>query len=359
MTALFASSQSRRASATMVRETIAMNRNSVLDQPSPTDSDIKNKRDAFMRSEAPIISPLRYPGAKRRFGGYIAESLRINGLKPALFVEPFAGGASVALQMLASGAVERIALGEKDALVASFWKTVFWDADWLIEQIQQVPLTLETWDFFRSRSFSSHRQRALACLFLNRTSFSGILAQTAGPIGGRAQTSSYNLACRFNKKTIVDRIQQAAALADRVVFVLNKGWRATINAANRLSGTMGDTFFYVDPPFYTKADRLYRFHFQHKDHLALRNRLSALDQPWLLSYDVAEPILQMYKSNGFGAHHIELLYSVSVAGARGRASEIMITNLPSLPHQTRLWRTADEWRRARPSDSADVAKCAA
>src|SRR5262245_46609770 len=45
------------------------------------------------RREVSILSPLRYPGAKRRLSGYMAEVLRLDDLRPKLFVEPFAGGA--------------------------------------------------------------------------------------------------------------------------------------------------------------------------------------------------------------------------------------------------------------------------
>ena len=61
-----------------------------MDSPS-------SKGEALARAEASILSPLRYPGSKRRLAVYIAETLRLNGLQPKLFVEPFAGGASVAL----------------------------------------------------------------------------------------------------------------------------------------------------------------------------------------------------------------------------------------------------------------------
>ena len=77
-------------------------------------------REALDRREVSILSPLRYPGAKRRLSGYIAEAFRLNGARPALFVEPFAGGASVALQLLEDDLVDEIALGDRDPLVASF-----------------------------------------------------------------------------------------------------------------------------------------------------------------------------------------------------------------------------------------------
>jgi hypothetical protein len=57
----------------------------------------KQPRKAFARRNASILSPLRYPGGKRQLAGYIAATIRLNGLRPKLFVEPFAGGASVAL----------------------------------------------------------------------------------------------------------------------------------------------------------------------------------------------------------------------------------------------------------------------
>ena len=69
-------------------------------------------REPLRRSEASILSPLRYPGAKRRLCGFISEALKLNGLKPRLLVEPFAGGASVSLQLLNDGIVENVALAE-------------------------------------------------------------------------------------------------------------------------------------------------------------------------------------------------------------------------------------------------------
>jgi DNA adenine methylase len=51
--------------------------------------------------ERVVLSPLRYPGGKRRLTPYLAAALTANDLEPDLFVEPFAGGASVALELLA------------------------------------------------------------------------------------------------------------------------------------------------------------------------------------------------------------------------------------------------------------------
>ena len=295
------------------------------------------------RREVSILSPLRYPGAKRRLAGYLAEVLRINSLRPKLFVEPFAGGASVALQLLNDGLVEAIALGERDPLVASFWKVVFSDAEWLIKKIKTIPITLENWDYFRANSFRSHRERALACIFLNRTNFSGILTRNAGPIGGRSQRSEYKIDCRFTVETIVKRIRQARGLRRRVYFVDNADWKETINKVESLRFEHGDVFYYLDPPFYKKAKRLYEYHFMDEDHVRLHNTLGQVDQPWVLSYDPVKSILGMYSHNGCGPKHIDLLYSAA-AGNLVEARELVITNLTRLPKETRLWRSSTEWR---------------
>lgn len=89
---------------------------------SPFDAQLtgteKAKRQPLARREASILSPLRYPGSKRRLAGYIAALLRENGMRPVLLVEPFAGGASVSLQLLNDGIVDGIALGESDSYQA-------------------------------------------------------------------------------------------------------------------------------------------------------------------------------------------------------------------------------------------------
>lgn len=288
------------------------------------------------------MSPLRYPGGKRRLAVYVAEALRINKVTPKLFVEPFAGGASVALQLLNNDLVEKIALGEKDPLVASFWKTVFYDHEWLIEKLRDTAPTLENWDRFKRGKFLSTRSQALACIFLNRTSFSGILAGNAGPLGGRAQVSEHTINCRYPVNVLVKRIEQAAKLADRVAFVKEADWRGTIKSVKLRRYRPNEVVYYFDPPFYYKANKLYRHFFAQSDHRLFHDALAALGQHWILSYDVAEPIVEMYAKNGIGPKKIELLYT---AGSnKGTSSqELIVTNLPKLPGATRLWQTSAEW----------------
>lgn len=282
-----------------------------------------------------LLSPLRYPGGKRKLAAYLAEAIRMNGLHPRLFVEPFAGGASVSIYMLEQGLVDQIALGEKDELVAAFWKTVFFDHEWLVGQIERMKPTLELWNIFRQSEPQTDREKALKCLFLNRTSFSGILNPTAGPLGGRKQTSRYPIGCRLYPLTLIRRIRALAVRADRVRFIHHGEWEETINLAYQTGLSNQEIFFYLDPPFYTKADRLYRYWFDHASHQHLHDSISDLIRYYILSYDAAQPIIDMYCQNGSEARRIEILYSVTSNNKR-KAEELIITNLADLPKDTLL-----------------------
>jgi len=301
------------------------------------------------RSRATILSPLRYPGAKRRLAGYIAKTLALNGLRPSVFVEPFAGGASVALQLLSDGAVERIGLVDRDPLISSFWKTVFWDSEWLCDQVAGIDITLENWSRFRRSRAQSDRGRSIACLFLNRTSFSGILAESAGPLGGWDQAGTYDLACRFPRETLIKRIKQAAALRDRVAFVWNETWRQALSRIER-SSFRSDCAYYVDPPFFRKAERLYRYWFEKRDHERLRDTLIHMTAPWILSYDSAGEVEDLYGKLERRPTQVEMLYSASGSSGLSMAREVVLTNLNLLPVEDVLWRNSKDWRRSKTRD---------
>jgi DNA adenine methylase len=278
------------------------------------------------RSTGPLLSCLRYPGGKRRLASYIERVFALNELRPAWFIEPFAGGASVSLHLLQRGLVERVVLADRDPLVSALWATVFDRAgnEWLIDQVMRVPVTLERWHAFRRRMPRSIRGRALACLFLNRTSFSGILHDKAGPIGGQRQKSAYAIDCRFPRETIARRIREAAAYRKQV-RVWHGSWERTLARVRRLQGASriaGSVCYYLDPPFFEKADQLYRFCFADRDHEALRDAVLTMQESWIVSYDVAPPLEALWGSAGWQAH-IELLYSMPQRIAR----EAILSNL--------------------------------
>jgi DNA adenine methylase len=212
-------------------------------------------------------SPLRYPGAKSGLVGVIGDLVAsATGKlgKPELFVEPFAGGASTGLRLVGSGIVQRVLLADADPLVARFWQVAAADTEWLIDRMMDEPVTLERWDHWRSwhPSDPSDRDTAVKCLFLNRTTFSGILHGRAGPIGGRKQESEYKIDCRFNKEALAARLRFVGDLysSNRLVDVWCKDWRATLDDVAEWYPQLipNQVVAYLDPPYWSKSPKLYR-----------------------------------------------------------------------------------------------------
>lgn len=295
-----------------------------------------------------VLSPLRYPGGKRRLVPFVATAIVENDLKPDVLVEPFAGGASVSLELLDLDLVGRVVLGDSDPYLVAFWQTVKDDVDWLCKQVETISLDLSTWEWMKRSRFRSRRSMALACLYLNRTSFNGALHRRAGPIGGKAQASEYDIGCRFPRARLVARLRACAKLAQRIEIAPAQDAMTTVGAARDAARRAGDSvFIYLDPPFWAKSGFLYRRTFNEIDHERLAESLHWVRDHFLLSYDPAPEIAELYTGhNAATVAEIELLYagSGSTAGA-----ELVISNLPQLPSETRLWRTSKEWKDVRRS----------
>lgn len=98
-----------------------------------------------------------------------------------------------------------------------------------------------------------------------------------------------------------------------------------------------NVFFYFDPPFFRKADRLYRYYFEYEDHKNLRDLVVNLPTYWLMSYDVAPELEILYGNEESRREHVELLYSASANGGNRPVKEAIVTNLPALPNNFKLY----------------------
>lgn len=275
-------------------------------------------------------SPLRYPGSKARFARFIARALQLNGRRDCCFVEPFCGAATVSIALLEAGVVSEIALNDADPAIAAFWDTVFdpRGSRWLADQVRQVPLTLDEWDRQKRLRPRSSRETALRCLYLNRTSFNGILQARGGPIGGRSQKNR-TLDVRFNREALATRIAELSALHERVVRVGNQSWSDFVA---RFRAQIDNVVFYLDPPFYHKAERLYCYFFAEAEHQRLQQCLCNLTAPWMLSYDDAPEVRALYGHLKLRSRVIDSTYSAHpIGGCSHVGRELFYTNLRRLP----------------------------
>lgn len=79
-------------------------------------------------------SPLRYPGGKSRVSGFVAQLIRNNNIVKGNYVEPFAGGAGVALNLLFNATVDNIYINDKDRAIYAFWLAITQNTEQFIEK---------------------------------------------------------------------------------------------------------------------------------------------------------------------------------------------------------------------------------
>lgn len=284
------------------------------------------------RSGAAVVSPLRYPGSKQALVGYVENFLIANQLTEREWVEPCAGGASLALSLIDRGLVPKATIVEKDPLIYAFWKCLKFEAAVLCDMARELHISVRTWrQFQKYRDADALRQfplieLALAGLFFNRVNYSGIIG--AKPIGGMSQSSEYAIGCRFTKATVVDRMVDAARVMDRVTVVRDD----VVSYLRRRQSNLNTTVVYVDPPYYVQGRKLYRYHFTNRDHVRLARFLNNSTFPWLVSYDNDPFVVHLFR--GQTVKPIWLKYTVREARY---ADELLITNQRLLP--TRSGRT--------------------
>ena len=139
-------------------------------------------------------TPLRYPGGKTKNYEYVKKILQVNCID-GTYVEPFAGGAGLAIKLLLNNDVNRIIINDSDYAIYSFWKCLLDYTDELCEYIQNVPVTISQWEKERHVYMNQNSYSILdigkATIFLNRTNVSGIMK--GGLIGGIKQDGKYKM----------------------------------------------------------------------------------------------------------------------------------------------------------------------
>lgn len=276
-------------------------------------------------------SPLRYPGGKKRLANFIGLTIQNLGISHCTYIEPFAGGAGVALSLLLDDIVDNIVINDYDKAIYSVWRSIKQEPDALINRIENTPITIDEWHrqkaiYLASTSYSL--DLAFATLFLNRANRSGIL--NAGPIGGYSQSGSWKLDVRFNKETIINKIVKIAEHRKNI-YVYNKD---IIILLKKYAPRFGDNvFFYFDPPYYNKGQKLYKNFLGHQDHQRIHNVIvQEIKAPWIITYDDVDEIADIYKD--FTVRKFDLTYS---AANKGVASELMIfSDIQSCPTNQQL-----------------------
>jgi len=264
-----------------------------------------------------FVSPLRYPGGKLKVVGYIKRLMKANGLCDGTYIEPYAGGASVALSLLFEEYASKIHINDIDRSIYAFWHCVLNETDALCRLIEDTPVNMDVWNV--QREVQTHKQEAellelgFSTFFLNRTNRSGILK--GGVIGGKNQEGKFKIDARYNKKALIDRIESVAEYTDRIVLTS----KDAVELIGNIRKPSEKTFCYLDPPYYIKGRDLYLNYYTDADHKDIAKAIKKYKGKWIISYDAVDFIKDLYRD--YRQKEYFLSYS---AGNPSKGKEIMV-----------------------------------
>jgi DNA adenine methylase len=265
------------------------------------------------------FTPLRYPGGKGKLAAFVKQVLQQSNLLDGEYVEPYAGGAAIAIELLAEEYVSRIHINDISRPVWAFWKSVLDHTEELARLIRDTKLSVSSWDR-QKRVFANQQDHdpvalGFAVFFLNRTNRSGIL--NGGIIGGRDQSGPWKIDARYNGAELIRRIESIARMRKRISLTRQD---AALFLRRQAKTLPPKSLIYLDPPYYRKGKDLYYDYYTDADHRGIAQvvRAKLADMKWIVSYDNVKEIREMY------AGYRRMIYSIGYSAREVRqGSEVM------------------------------------
>lgn len=235
--------------------------------------------------------------------------MEINNLFSPIYIEPFAGGAGLAIELLLKGDVQSIVINDFDKAIYSFWSSILYNTEEFIQLIEKTPINIIEWekqkDIYSNQIDYGELEVGFATFFLNRTNRSGIIK--GGPIS-RDENAKYKLDCRYNKLDLINKIYRISSHKmnihlynlDAIQFIK----KILPNFSN------DETFIFFDPPYYKQGKNLYTNFYSHSNHVELYHEIKKIsNMHWITTYDYSEEILKIYE--GIPKKVFHLHYSVN------------------------------------------------
>ncbi len=283
--------------------------------------EVLERPTALGPKKIPSRSPFRYPGGKGFFAYALAEMIAATpDIKD--YAEPYAGGASAALHLLASGSVKRIFLNDADPRIYAAWTAILHRNEEFVERLESISINMDTWHkclhlVLEPTAETDAFELGLATFFLNRTNRSGIILG-AGPIGGYAQAGKWKVDARFYRDTMIQRVRW---LGQRSEFIhvsnldgltfIKRCWTGDESAT---------TFLFIDPPYVAAGSRLYLNGMDEDGHRQLGEFFQrSTGRNWAMTYDDCPLIREIYA----GMHIENLAVTYSLQHKR-KAAEVLI-----------------------------------
>ncbi len=261
-------------------------------------------------ASVPQRSPFRYPGGKTWLVPIIQQWLLSLHKRPKEYIEPFAGGAIIGLNVAFEKLADHVTLVELDEQVAAVWKTILYgDYEWLANRIVNFDLTPESAEAELARTDVSQEENAFQTILKNRINRGGILAAGAGII--KYGENGKGILSRWYPATLKKRILDIAKIRDRITFIEGDGLEVIDQNKNCI-----DTVYFIDPPYTASGKKAGTRLYTHFDinHERLYSLAEELVGDFLMTYDNSEGVRQLADNHGFkyelvamkNTHHNEM-----------------------------------------------------
>jgi DNA adenine methylase len=273
-------------------------------------------------ASVPQRSPFRYPGGKTWLIPRFRAWIRALPSRPALLIEPFAGGAVISLTAAMENLADKIVMAEIDPDVSSVWETIIHgDCSALVDRIMGFRISRDAVITELSREPQSQLDRAFQTLLRNRVQRGGIIAPGASLV--RAGENGKGVASRWYPRTLANRIRAIAQVRNRIQFTQCDALDLTCQFVS-----LADAAFFIDPPYTAggkkAGKRLYTFN--ELDHGRLFSLLAQARGPALITYDDAPEPLALALHHGFSVEKVAMSNT-----HHSTMLELLITKQPSLP----------------------------
>ncbi len=264
--------------------------------------DAQEKQKVVNVASVPQRSPFRYPGGKTWFVPRLREWLLSQATRPAILVEPFAGGAISSLTAVCEGIVPKALMVELDDEIASVWKVIVeGESEWLARRILGFEMNRENAIAELQKEPQDFREVAFKTIIKNRTFHGGILAAGAGFI--KSGEAGKGILSRWYPLTLAKRIRAIDKIRSRIEFRHADGFSVLDEHRNKI-----DSVFFIDPPYTAGGKKAGKRLYTHYalDHDMLFQKCMSLKGDFIMTYDNAPEVSKLAEKYGLQAKPITM-----------------------------------------------------